>query len=136
MPYDVTFQSKVLLIVIEAIEQYLSSPYNGRVYALAGPGDVFPYMVYQSQDGGGLNDDFADQNGWKGLVTFRSIDTTLSGAFNCLSEMSALLPMVTSSGYDIHMKPVHPMLMPIEKTTKGNVYTVALITDVSVYPKE
>lgn len=138
MPYDPSFQAKVFPVLMTAFEIYLADVYDGRLYASVAPATpTFPLAVYQSQDGGGLNADFVDQSGWEGLVTFRSLATTLQEAWDNLALLSARLPGLTASGvagYSIKNKPEHPQWFPVEKTTEyGSVYTAGLIVSFSVY---
>src|SRR5688572_23027403 len=113
MPLDDTFQASVFPVLVEAFDVHLSSVYDGKMYAFtASPTSTFPKCIYQSQDGGGKSNDFIDTNGWRGLITFRSVHTTLSGAMYKLKELSALLPTMTVSGYKISTRPRNPLPLP------------------------
>lgn len=138
MSYDPTFQARVFPILMEAFETYLSDTFDGRLYAIVPPATpTFPLGVYQSQDGGGVNADFVDQSGWEGLITFRSLSTSLIVAWDNIALLSARLVGLTASGitgYSIKHKPEHPQWFPIEKTTEyGTIYTAGLIVSFSVY---
>lgn len=138
MSYDTSFQAKVFPVLMTAFETYLAEVYDGRLYASVPPATPeFPLGVYQSQDGGGLNADFINTNGWTGLITFRSIDITLDGAWdniNLLADRFAGLIASGVPGYSISVKPEHPQWFPVEKTTEyGSVYTAGLIVSFSVY---
>ncbi len=128
MSYDVNFQAKIFPMLMVAFDEGLSSVYDGRLYAtVAPPQPTFPYCVYQSQDNGGKKFDTFGRNGWDGFITFRSIDTTTSGAWNRLLQLTETIPMVVASGYLIEYMPDHPMWMPVERVTAGNIYTAALV---------
>lgn len=127
MGYDVEFQAKIFPMLMTAFES-LESIYDGRLYAIAAPSKpTFPYAVYQSQDGGGLRKDTLNRNGWEGLITFRSIDTTYSGAWNKLNSLVDAIPSVVASGFLIEYLPEHPIFLPIDKSTQTNIYTAGII---------
>lgn len=137
MPYDVNFQARVFPVLMTAFETYLGDVVDGRIYAGIAPAvPTFPLIVYQSQDGGGVNADFVDQSGWEGLVTFRSLDTALDSAWDNLALLSNRLVGLSLSGvsgYSIKTKPMHPQWFPTEKISEGNIYTAGLIVSFSVY---
>ena len=133
MAYDNSFQAKVFPLLMMAFDTALGSLYNDRVYAGVAPSNpTFPCLVYQSQDGGGVRDDHINQNGWDGLITFRSIDVTLSGAWNRLIQVADALPNVTISGYGVTYIPDHPQWFPVEKLSTSNIYTAGLIVQFKV----
>lgn len=145
MAYDPAFQAKVFPILFAAFEEHFGEIFEGRVYAqVATPLHEYPSLVYQSQDAGGSNSDKIGFNGWEGLITFRSMDITLSGAWNKAAELATAFPNVTHSGYSIRIKAQNPQMFPVEKVTSvkngtaitGNVYTAGIITEVDVYPND
>lgn len=132
MAYDRTFIAKIFPALQTAFDTYLGSIYDGKIYALVKTGSPdFPYCVYQSQDGGGVRADHINQNGWSGLITFRSIDTTLSGAWNRALQLLQALPNITVSGavpgFSIDYTAEKPQWFPVEKLSTGYVYTAGLI---------
>jgi len=138
MSYDSTFQAQVFPALMTAFEDYLADVFDGRLYAFVAPATpTLPLGVYQSQDGGGRRTDFINQNGWSGLITFRSIATSLASAWDNILALSARLDGLTASGvagYTIQAIPDHPQAFPIEKTTEyGTLYTAALIVSFSIY---
>lgn len=134
MPYDVNFQPKIFPILMNGFADAFSSIYSGRVYASVAPSiPTYPLAVYQSQDGGGTRFDSLARNGWEGLITFRSIDTTLSGAWNKLQELALAIPNVVASGYLIEYRIEHPIWMPVERVTAGNIYTAAIVVTFHVF---
>jgi hypothetical protein len=139
MPYDPIFQARVIPILITVFDQYLAPVFDDRMYMSINPNAgktlTFPYCIFQSQDDGGLNEDRIDQNGWNGLITFRSIDTTISGAMNKLLELAEQLQYITTSGYAIQIHPQKPKWFPVERLTQGNVYTMGLVVLFSIYPE-
>ncbi len=137
MPYDPNFQAMVFPVLMEAFDTYLSDVYDGRLYANVQTGTkIFPYGIYQSADGGGNNADFVGQSGWEGDITFRSIHTTTSGAWDYLVQLSTQLVTLQASGiagYSFKYKPQHPQWFPVEKLSTGNIYTAGLLVSFSVY---
>lgn len=136
MPYDRTFQAKVWPVIVSLMEIHISPAFSGRL-ASDVPGSLtqFPVGVYQSQDAGGKNDDYISQNGWRGLVTIRSIDTTQSGAMNhALAAASGVLNF-THATYNIDFIISRPIRFPVEKLTQSSIYTAGIIIDLGIYPK-
>lgn len=136
MAYDNVFQVKVWPVIISELEQHVAPVYGGRLsYKVAASLSQLPVCVYQSQDGGGKNDDYISQNGWTGLVTLRSIDTTLSGAWNKAIEAVEALQTITNPTYDISVHVQNPIELPIEKLSTGSVYTAGIVIAMGIYPK-
>lgn len=137
MSYDPVFQAKIIPVLNTAFSTALGPAYGGRVYAYVAPElPTYPLLVYHPQDGGGRKADSIGANGWEGLMTFRSMDTTLAGAANKLIEASEQFVNVTAAGYIIQTVFENPQYFPVEKTSKGNVYTVGVLATVRVYKDE
>jgi hypothetical protein len=137
MSYDKTFQAKVWPVITSVLTDYIAPVYSGRLaFNVPASLTIFPNAVYQSQDGGGKNDDYIGVNGWNGFITIRSIDLTLSGAWNkALQVANVLSSGVTHANYDISIDIHKPQAFPVEKITSGNVYTAGLILLVEIHPK-
>lgn len=136
MAYDRTYQAKVWPIIIAELSEHIAPVFNGRLsYKVASSLTEFPLGVYQSQDGGGTNDDNIGQNGWQGLVTIRCIDTTQSGAWNKALDVANALLNIENSTYDISVDISRPIEFPVEKLTQGSVYTAGLVVSMGIYPK-
>ena len=134
--YDKTFQAKVWPIIVSAMEQYIAPVFNGRLSAdVATTLTQFPLGIYQSQDGGGKNDDTINTNGWQGFVTIRCIDVTQSGAWNKALEVATALDAITNTNYNISIKIDKPQRFPVEKLTQGSIYTAGLVIAMGIYPK-
>ena len=137
MPYDHSFQAKVMQALDKGLATALGPVFQNRVYSMvAPPNAAFPLMVYQQQDLYANRNDFFNKNGWSGLMTFRCIDTTLSGARNKLIEASQALQTVTLSGYLFQITLRAPQQFPVERTSTTNYYTSAVLADVEVYKDE
>jgi hypothetical protein len=136
MAYDKVFQAKVWPIIIAEMSEHIASVFNGRLSAdIPASLSQFPVGVYQSQDGGGKNDDYIGQNGWLGDVTIRCIDTTLSGAWNKALEVAQAIITVENASYDISIDVSKPIKFPVEKLTTGSVYTAGIVVTMGIYPK-
>lgn len=137
MSYDPVFQAKIIPILNRAFSEAIGPVYDGRVYAyVAPPKAIYPLMIYHPQDGGGRRADAIGMNGWEGLMTFRSIDTTLAGAANKLISAAETLPTLTAVGYIIQVVFENPQYFPVERTSEGNYYTVGVLATVRVYKDE
>jgi hypothetical protein len=133
--YDESFQVDILPLLFEAFDTYLSSVYSGKLYYQVAPVNQYPKCIYQSQDRGGKNTDMIGYNGWRGFITFRSIDKDMHNAHALLKTLVAALPNVTlASGYSISIKTDRPLDFPVE-TTSGNesVYTAAIIAKIDIH---
>lgn len=136
MSYDKTFQAKVWPIIIAELSLHIAPVFNGRLsHKVPSSLSQFPVGVYQSQDGGGQNDDHVGMNGWIGDITFRCIDTTISGAWNKALEVATALQNVNNATYDISVFINDPIEFPVEKLTTGSVYTAGLVVSFGIYPK-
>lgn len=72
-----------------------------------------PYLIFDSQDGGGRADAYVGCIGWEGLVTVRAVadfqdeaDAALAPAFTAMQSLSA------PSGYAIGARFVRPITLP------------------------
>jgi len=137
MAYDYAFQAKVLQALDKGLAACLGPVFQNRVYSMvAPPNATFPLLVYQQQDLYGNRNDYMDKNGWSGLMTFRCIDVTLSGARNKLIEASNAIQTITQSGYLFQITLRAPQQFPVEKNSTTNYYTSAILADVEVYKYE
>lgn len=137
MSYDPVFQAKIIPVLNAAFAAALGPTYDGRVYAyVAPPKPTFPLMVYHPQDGGGRRVDVIGLNGWSGLMTFRSMDITLSGAAQKLIEASEQIVNITAEGYIINTVFENPQYFPVDRTSDRNIYTVGVLATVRVYKDE
>lgn len=136
--YDKTFQAKVWPVITSILTEYVAPVYDGRLsFNVPISLTDFPNAVYQSADGGGKNDDYINQNGWTGLVTIRSIDVTLSGAWNHLQQaMGVLASGVVHDDYVVSINADRPQTFPIDKITRGTIYTAGVIIAMGIYPKD
>jgi hypothetical protein len=134
--YDKTFQAKVWPIIKEVMDTYVASVFSGRLSKdVAASLSTFPFGIYQSQDGGGSNNDYISTNGWKGLITIRCIDLTSTGADAKALQVAQALQNITHATYDINVHIREPKSFPVDKVTQGSVYTSALLVDMVIHPK-
>lgn len=133
MAYDKTFMAKIFPALMDAFDTTLGPVYDGRIYASVPPAKpTLPCAVYQSQDLGGKRTDYLQQNGWSGLITFRSIDTTLSGAWNNALQLLVALDTITVPGFSINYIADRPQWFPVERLSTGNVYTAGIIVNFTI----
>lgn len=135
MTYDITFQSKVLLLVIDTIESVLGTSIDRVFFKVPPPLPTFPLVVYQFQDGGGSNADTMNANGWVGLVTIKALDTTIVSIASILAECSNLLDNVDIPDYDISFHLLNPIDLPVDRLNNVNIYSMGLIYRVNISPK-
>ncbi len=134
--YDKTFQARVWPIIIAEMAEHIAPVFNGRLsHKVASTLSQFPVGVFQSQDGGGSNNDYIGQNGWIGQITIRCIDTTLSGAWDKALSVADALQTITNPDYNISIDITRPIEFPIEKLTVGSVYTAGLVIAMGIYNK-
>lgn len=134
--YDKTFQAKVWPIIKEVMDTYIAPVFDGRLARdVSPPLTAFPRGVYQSQDGGGSNEDYISMNGWNGLVTIRCMDLTSTGADAKVLEVAQALQTITHATYSIDIHIQSPRTFPVEKITQGSVYTSALVLDITIHIK-
>lgn len=136
MSYDKTYQAKVWPIIIAELTEHVAPIFDNR-FSFGIPASLsnFPVGVYQSQDGGGKNDDYVGMNGWLGDVTIRCIDTTLSGAWNKALEVASGVQNITNLLYDISVDTSRPIQFPVERLTQGSIYTAGIVVTMGIYKK-
>ena len=134
--YDKTYQAKVWPVLIAELSEHIAPVFSGRLsYKVAGSLSTFPFGIYQSQDGGGKNNDYINQNGWQGQITFRCLDVTESGAWNAALNVATALQTITNPAYDFSVDISNPIEFPVERLTQGSVYTAGLVVLFGIYPK-
>lgn len=137
MAYDESFQAKVFTVLVDAFEDYLAPVYDGRMYAFVAPGtSPYPKCVYQSQDGGGRENDTIGANGWRGTILFRTIHTTLSGAMNKTIELSNVLPTLAHANYSLSTRVRNPFPLPVEKINNESVYTFGIAVEIEIHKND
>lgn len=136
MSYDKPYQAKVWPVIIALMSNHVAHVFDGRLSENV-PSSLsqFPVGVYQSQDGGGKNDDYISMNGWLGQITVRCIDTTISGAWNKALEVAQAVLTISSGTYDISVDISRPIKFPVEKLTQGSIYTAGLVVTMGIYKK-
>lgn len=134
--YDTTFQAKVWPVVIRVMNTYIAPVFNGRLSdSIAVALTEFPYGIYQSQDAGGKNDDYIDQNGWLGQIAIRCIDLSNDNAWVLALNVATALATIDDAVYSVKAHIIAPLKLPVEKITQGSVYTAGLLIEFSIKPK-
>ena len=130
-------------IVSRAITQ-VSGQYGGRVYYNVAPSDIpFPYLIYQSDSSLGGVYGMLNTTAWKGIITFRSLSTSLAGASDSLGDLLNKLdrPFVVSGipnitiPYDVQFQPYKSYSFPVERLNNSAVYTSAVGVETYITPK-
>jgi len=116
--------------------------YSGRIYYQAAPIHTeFPVLVYQTQINRShavlmLNDSY-----WEGLVTFRSISTSLNDAqerLTTLVEKITSQQIVTLSGFSYPFSLRYIVndvpSFPVERISESYIYTAAITMETNVFP--
>lgn len=143
MAYQVAFQAQVLPMVFEIMDT-IGQYTGGRVhYQIAPDNTEYPVFIYQSQDGGGVNDDTIGHNGWNGLLTLRCAHTSLSGVFNLLTHAMNMLCVpsgfnvtspLLSGTFNARFVGDHIIPLPTETLTEGTIYQAGIIFTVYMKP--
>jgi hypothetical protein len=130
-------------IVARAITQ-ISGQYGGRVYYnVAPPETPLPYLVYQSDSSLGGLYGMLNTTAWKGIVTFRSLSSSLASASDSLGDLLNKLdhPIVVSGipniaiPYDVQFYPYKSYSFPVERLNNSAVYTSAVGVETYITPK-
>lgn len=102
----------------------------GAAYWLQAPeGTALPLIVFQAQDGGGLDDSYLNSAGWSGLYTIRALADSPSAAETLLAGVPAAIAGLTVSGYSSRTRFVRSLVLP---PTDG-AHTAALVYEVELY---
>ena len=135
--YDTTFQVMVWPTIIGLFQTYIAPIFDGRLsFQVPGAFVTFPAGVYQSADNGGTNADTIGTNGWTGLVTMRCMDTTLDGAWAKALQVANQLSTLHHPQYSISIKILHPLQLPVERITIGNIYTAAFVMEITLHVQD
>jgi hypothetical protein len=130
-------------IVSRALVQ-ISGQYGGRVFFNAAPPEVpYPYLIYQSDSSLGYSYSMLNMSAWKGIITMRSISSTLAGASDSLAELSNGFPgpFVVSGianiavPYDVQFYPYKVYSFPIERLNSTAIYTAAIGVEAFITPR-
>lgn len=111
-----------LRLVRSAIRPALLALSNGAgVYWLqANEGAAYPFVVFQSQDGGGQDEHAVGALNWSGLITVKALAKAGNGTTNPQAAAEALMEAVapgmaslsSPAGYVIGARHVRPIVLP------------------------
>lgn len=73
---------------------------------------TLPYVIYQSQDGGGSADKKLNALGWQGLVTVRALASSQSAAETLMTAVAPGMASLSASGYGIMAEYERPIVLP------------------------
>ena len=130
-------------IVSRAIAQ-VSGQYGERVYYNVAPSDAqFPYLIHQNDSSLGGIYGMLNTTAWKGIITFRSLSSSLSGASDSLGDLLNKLdrsfvvsgiPNITIP-YGVQFSPYKSYSFPVERLNSSAVYTSAVGVETYITPK-
>jgi hypothetical protein len=133
MPYDHSFPVQVHPALADAFDDTLADVYDGRLYfQVAPPNRPFPCCVYQYATGNSDVADYVGFNGWDATFLFRSMDYTISGAYNNLKALVNKLPEVTVSGWYVSYKVGGTIQLPVERISTGDIHTAGIQINIKV----
>jgi hypothetical protein len=130
-------------IVARALTQ-VSGQYGGRIYYEVAPAQISaPYLVYQMDPSLGSIYGMLNTTAWKGIITFRSLSTSLAEASDSLGDLLNKLnyPIVVSGipnitiPYDVQFYPYKSYSFPVERINNSAVYTSAVGVETYITPK-
>jgi hypothetical protein len=105
------------------------SPVGAAYWLQAPEGAALPFLVYQAQDGGGLDDPYLNSAGWSGLYTIRALAASPSAAETLLSGVPAAIAGLSVSGYSSRVRFMRSLVLPPENGT----HTAALVYEVELF---
>ena len=130
-------------ILARAIVQ-VSGIYGGRVFYNTAPSEIeYPYLIYQSDSSLGYNFNMLNTTAWKGIITMRSVSTTLASASDSLAYwmhnlnepiLVTGLPYVTIP-YDVQFFPYKAYSFPVERLNNATVYTAGVGFETFITPR-
>jgi hypothetical protein len=130
-------------IVSRALVQ-ISGQYSGRVFFNAAPPEApYPYLIYQSDSSLGYSYSMLNMSAWKGIITMRSVASTLAGASDSLAELANhfTAPFVVSGianisiPYDVQFYPYKVYSYPVERLNSTAIYTSAIGVETFITPR-
>lgn len=101
-------------VMREAVYAALDPLTTAGVYWKQAEAATLPYVVFQSQDGGGKADPYLNDVGWQGLVTVKVYATTQSAAETLLNAVAPGMNSLSATGYAITTIPINPIDLPAE----------------------
>lgn len=111
----------------------LCGTFSGRplcYWLLAEQGAPLPFLVVQSQDGGGDDASFLSLGGWAGLITVKAVAASPHAAEIQLAGVAqAMEGLIAPSGYTIHSTFRRPLVIPPDTSQihqAGGIYRVQL----------
>jgi hypothetical protein len=113
------------------------------VFLNTAPLDVaYPYLIYQSDSSLGIAYPMLQESAWKGLVTLRSVSSSMADAADTLAATLNLLngPLTVSGianiaiPYHVQLYPYKTYYFPVDQLNNRAVYTSAVGLEAYVTP--
>jgi hypothetical protein len=131
-------------ILARALSQ-VAVPYSGKVFFNVAPADIaYPYLIYQSDSSLGIAYPMLNASAWKGLVTLRSVSTSMADATDSLASLlNSLNEPISISGinnipitYHVQLYPYKTYSFPVDQLNNRAVYTSAVGVETYITPAE
>lgn len=141
--YDPLLYANIWKFIARSLSGILPT-YSGRVYYQIAPANTeFPVLIYQPVVNQSYANLLLNDSYWEGLITFRSISTTLTDAQDRLAQLiseTSTVKTITVSGvqvphsvrYCIYEVPS----FPVERLTDGYLYTAAVTMETYIFPTD
>lgn len=100
----------VLRRAIAAALKPLAAP-HGVYWLQAQQGAARPFVIFQSQDGGGRDVTYLGDYAWEGLVTIKALADSQSAAETLLDVVLPGMGSLTTTGYSFFVERVRPLVL-------------------------
>lgn len=135
--------SNVWRIIARALAQ-ISGQYTNKIFYEVAPSEVsYPYLVYLSDSALGYNFSLLNSTAWKGIITLKSIATSIAVASNALGSLSneftrpftvTGIPNITIP-YSVQFYPCKTYSFPVDRFNNMAVYTSAIGVETYITPQ-
>ena len=95
--------------VFEALDPLTTA---GVYWQQAAQGAALPFVIYQSQDGGGSANKRLSNLGWQGLITVKALAANQSAAETLMLAVSPGMGALSATGYSISAEYERPIVLP------------------------
>ena len=135
--------SNVWRIIARALAQ-ISGQYTNKIFYEVAPSEVpYPYLVYLSESALGYNFGMLNSTAWKGIITLKSVATSIASASDALGELSnGFTHPFTVSGipniaipYTVQFFPCKAYSFPVDRFNNVAVYTSAIGVETYITPQ-
>ena len=118
-----------ITILRGAVSSALDALTDRPIYWAQAEGGTLPYVIVQSQDGGGRANPALNSVGWAGLVTVKALASTLPAAETLMAAIAPGMDSLTATGYVITTIYDRPVTLPPESGVWQSINTWRVIID-------